>query len=78
MVDNVENLTLEHLKCFQEGQERIEHRLVELTQRIGRIEQTLARSNAIHEESYAEQSARLDHLNDRIERIERRLELRDH
>jgi len=38
------------------------------------MELSLARSNAIHEESDAEQSVRIDRLN---ERIERRLELRD-
>lgn len=41
--DNVENLVLEHLKRFQAGQDRIERKLDEHTQRLGRIEITLAR-----------------------------------
>jgi len=77
MAEKVENLMLEHLKRFQAGQERIEHRLIELTQRVGRMELLLARSNAGHDESYAEQSVRIDRMDERIDRIERRLELRD-
>jgi len=75
MTDNVENLMLEHLKRFQAGQDRIEHVLSELKQRMGRIELAFARANGSHEESYAEQSVRIDYLSDRIDRIERRLEL---
>jgi len=75
MNDNVENLMLEHLKRFQAGQDRIEHVLLELKQRMGRMALAFARANGGHEESYAEQSVRLDHLAERVDRIERRLEL---
>ena len=42
MTYNTENLVLEHLKHFQTGQRRIEHKLDEHTQRLGRIEIALA------------------------------------
>ena len=42
MTHNTENLVLEHLKHFQTGQRRIEHKLDEHTQRLGRIEIALA------------------------------------
>ncbi len=80
MTDNIENLLLEHLKRFQAGQDRIERKLDEHTQRLGRIEITLARLTSAqgqHEEVYAEQSVRIDRLAERIDRIERRLELRE-
>ena len=78
MSDNIENLMLEHLKRFQASQDRIERKLDEHTQRLGRIEiavSSLKRDIAYNEETQAEQSVRIDHLAERIERIERRLEL---
>ena len=42
MTHNTENLMLEHLKHFQTSQRRIEHKLDEHTQRLGRIEIALA------------------------------------
>ena len=80
MTENIENLLLEHLKRFQAGQDRIERKLDEHTQRLGRIEITLARLASVqgqHEETYAEQSVRIDRLAERLDRVERRLELRD-
>jgi hypothetical protein len=80
MAENIENLVLEHLKRFQAGQERIERKLDEHTQRLGRIEIALARlasTQGQHEEVYAEQSVRIDRLAERLDRLERRLELRD-
>lgn len=75
---DVDNLILEHLKRFQAGQDRIERKLDEHTQRLGRLEVAIAglrREIAQNEEGAAEQSVRLDHLVERIERIERRLDL---
>jgi chromosome segregation ATPase len=80
MTDNIENLVLEHLKRFQASQDRIERKLDEHTQRLGRIEITLARlasAQGQHEEVFAEQSVRIDRLSERLDRIERRLELRE-
>lgn len=78
MTDNVENLLLEHLKRFQAGQDRIERKLDEHTQRLGRIETKLAslRGEIAHgDEAWAEQSVRIDKLAERLEQIERRLDL---
>ena len=40
--ENVENLILENLKRFQAGQDRIERKIDEHTQRLGRIEVAIA------------------------------------
>ncbi len=42
MTENIENLILEHLKRFQAGQDRIERKLEEHTQRLGRLEVGIA------------------------------------
>ncbi len=78
MSDNIDNLIIEHLKRFQSTQERIERKIDEHTNRLGRIEIALSsirRDIAHNEETWAEQSIRIDHLTERLERIERRLEL---
>lgn len=78
MTDNVENLILEHLKRFQAGQDRIERRLEEMTTRLGNLEVSLAtlrRDTAHGEETTALLSVRMDRMNERLDRIERRLEL---
>lgn len=77
-MQTTENLILEHLKKFQAGQERIERKVDEHTQRLGRIELSIAglrRDLAHNEEAWAEQGVRIDHLAARIDRIERRLDL---
>ena len=78
MESDVENLILEHLKPFQASQDRIERKIDEHTQRLGRIEIAIAglRRDMVHnEEGWAEQSVRIDHLAERLDRIEKRLEL---
>lgn len=78
MTDQVENLMLEHLKRFQAGQERIERKLEEVIVRIGNLEVGVAglrRDFAHADENAAAMSVRMDRMNDRIERIEKRLEL---
>lgn len=78
MSESIENLILEHLKRFQAGQDRIERKLDEHTQRLGRIEMAIAglrRDIALTDEAAAEHRLSLDHLAERVERIERRLEL---
>lgn len=60
-MQTTENLILEHLKKFQAGQERIERKLDEHTQRLGRIELSIAelrRDLAHNEEAWAEQGVR--------------------
>ncbi len=80
MTDQTENLIIEHLKRFHAGQERIEHRLEEIVQRIGHVEMSVAslRKDFAHgEEASAAMAVRFDRMSDRIDRIERRLELRE-
>lgn len=77
MTEDIENLMLEHLKRFQATQDRIERKLDEHTQRLGRIEIAVSstkREIAFNDETQAEQSVRIDHIAERLERIERRLE----
>ena len=78
MTENVENLLLEHLKRFQAGQERIERKLEELVTRVGQLELGVAglrRDLAHNEEAGATLSIRIDRVGERLDRIERRLEL---
>jgi len=80
MADNIENLLLEHLKQFQATLARIERKQDEGVTRLGRLEIALAgvrRDLAHADESAAEGGVRVDHLAERIERIERRLQLNE-
>jgi uncharacterized coiled-coil protein SlyX len=78
MTDNIENLILEHLKRFQSGQERIERELKEIKTRLGTLEAGQA-SIVQHighlASSIAGQQVAIDHMSERIDRIEHRLEL---
>lgn len=78
MTDNIENLLLEHLKRFQAGQDRIERKLDEVTRRLSNLEagqasiiQHLGNLAAAD----AHQQVASDGFNQRLERIEKRLEL---
>jgi chromosome segregation ATPase len=78
MASNVENLMLEHLKRFQASLDRVENKISELTSRPANLEagqasiiQHLANFTA----SNATQQLAIDHINERLDRIERRLEL---
>ncbi|MBE7567567.1 hypothetical protein [Acidithiobacillus sp. HP-11] len=78
MAEEIENIILEHLKRFQVGQDRIERKLEEVVTRLGALEVSVAsvrRDIAHNEENTAAMSVRMDRLNERIDRIERRLEL---
>jgi hypothetical protein len=78
MRDNVENMLLEHLKRFQATLERIERKQEETINRLGHLEVSVAglrRDIAHGEEVDASSGVRLDRLSERIDRIERRLEL---
>lgn len=73
MSDTVEQLTLEHLKRLQPGQDRIESKLAELIGRVGSLEGGVA---SLHVD-FASLSLCVDRTNDRIEHIERRPDLTD-
>jgi chromosome segregation ATPase len=78
MTDSIDNLLLEHLKAIRADIGTIKADLKENTTRLGRIEVAVAglrRDIAHNEEATAEQSLRIDRINERIERIERRLEI---
>lgn len=80
MTDNVENLVLEHLRAIRGDMARMERKLDETISRLGRLELAVAglrRDMAHTDEAAAEQSVRIDHLAERVERLERRLELRE-
>jgi tetrahydromethanopterin S-methyltransferase subunit G len=78
MTETVENMILEHLKRFQAGQERIERQMKEVKERLTQVEISVAgvRGDLAHiTGDQARQQAVLDTMSERIDRIERRLEI---
>ena len=78
MTENIENLLLEHLKRFQAGQDRIERDLKEIKARLSTLESgqaSLLQHIGHLASSIASQQVAIDHLSERIDRIEHRLEL---
>ena len=78
IMENVENILIEHLKRFQAGQDRIERKLEEVTRRLANLEagQASIIQHIGHLASAdAQQQLSADGFNQRLERIERRLEL---
>ncbi len=77
-MEEIDNFIIEHLKTFQAGQERIERKLEELTRRLSNLEAGQA-SIIQHIGHLASADAQpqlsADGFNQRLERIERRLEL---
>lgn len=77
-MENVENIVLEHLKKFQGGQDRIERRLEEGSRRLANLEagQAFIIQHIGHLASVgAQQQVQVDGFGERLECIERRLEL---
>ncbi len=78
MTEGIENILLEHLKRFQAGQERIERDLREIKTRLSQLELSVAgvRGDIAHSAAdQARQQMSFDGMSDRVDRIERRLEL---
>lgn len=71
MADDPTNLVLEHLRHIRAGVDAMDIRLDELTGRVGRIEQVLVTLV----QSYADVNKHLDRSDERLSRIERRLDL---
>ena len=72
------NLVIEHLKALRTEVSGMRTDLKENTLRLGRLEIAVAshRRDVAHaEETGAEQGVRIDRLHERIERIERRLDI---
>lgn len=78
MTENVENLLLEHLRAIRAELADVKAVLRDHTNRFGRLETGVARIGRDHGELFSEQVEdrhRVDSLVERIERIERRLEI---
>ena len=78
MPETVENHLLEHLKRFQASQDRIEHKLDDVVARVGELDVGIAalRRHCAHaDENAAALSVRLGRVSERLNGIERRLEL---
>ncbi len=78
MSEKVENLMLEHLKRFQATLERIESKISELTMRQNETNSAvigLRRDQAQDAEVAAHLQVQLDAVRDRLDRIERRIEI---
>jgi adenylosuccinate lyase len=78
MAETVNNLVLEHLKKIQAEQSASRERDAEILSRLAHIETSVARLARDGADNFAETVAdrhAVDKLKERIERIERRLEL---
>jgi hypothetical protein len=78
MTENVENLILTHLKKIQAEQSASRERDTEILSRLSHIESGLARltrEEAINYTEIIQDRHIVDKLKERIEKIERRLEL---
>jgi predicted nuclease with TOPRIM domain len=77
-MENVDNLILEHLKKIQAEQAAARERDTEIMSRLSNIETGIARISRDEAANYGEiidSRHTVDRLRERIERIERRLEL---
>ena len=80
MTDNVENLILEHLRAIRADISGIKDDVREIKQRLTSLEAAVAglrRDNANLYGDMADHHTRYDRLAERMERIERRLDLRN-
>lgn len=75
MSEQTDNLVLEMLRSMRASMARIEDDVRELKQRLSTVEQHISQMMASEMSHYASVAARLDRVTDRIERIERRLEI---
>ena len=73
MVEDSGNIVLEHLRALRRGVDDLQADMRDVKSRLTSLEA----SQAILHGDFAGQSARLDRLDDRLERIENRLSLRD-
>lgn len=77
-MSNIENLILEHLKKIQAELSASRERDAEIMTRLAHIETGIARISRDESQNYAEiveERHSMDKLKERIERIERRLEI---
>lgn len=80
MTENIENLILEHLRALRPGQDRLEKALELIRMRVSSLEEHvsgLRKDVALVHSDIAVIHIRLDHQEERLGRIERRLELKE-
>jgi uncharacterized protein (UPF0335 family) len=80
MTENVESVIIEHLRHIRGRVDRIAEDMSDIKHRMSSLESAMVlvkREVAAGDETDARQQLSLDRLSDRIERIERRLELAD-
>jgi hypothetical protein len=80
MTDNIDSLVLEHLRAIRAGQDGLDERLGRVESRLTNLEVTTAGLRRDLAHMYAEvveQNAGYDALPACVERIERRLEIRE-
>ena len=78
MEDQTDSLVLEHLRALRAGQDRIEDEIREMKHRLISVESGIAgirRDGAGTQDDVYRQQATMDRLKERLDRIERRLEL---
>ena len=78
MTDNVENVIIEHLRHIRGRVDRIAEDMTDVKLRLSSLESAMVhvkREVSSGDETDARQQVTLDRLADRIERIERRLDL---
>ena len=78
MTENVENLIIEHLRHIRGRVDQIADEVSELKHRMSALESGMAlvKREVIHgDETDARQQVSLDRLGERVQRIEKRLEL---
>ena len=80
MSEGIEALLMEHMKSFRAGQARMERTLREVVSRVGQLVDSTAeacRDLARMAENLAAQSRQLELVDERLGRIEKRLDSRD-
>ena len=80
MTENIENLVLEHLKKIQHEQSLSRQRDSEIMTRLASIENGIARITRDESNNYSEliqDRHVVDKIKERLERIERRLEIKN-
>lgn len=77
MVDEPDSLTLRYLRKISADQQVLRDDMQDLKQRMTTVEIAVGNAAASEATHYASLSARLDRYNDRLERLERRLDLVD-
>ena len=72
-----ENIVLEHLRRFREEQSDMKREVRSLAHRVTNLELAVANRFGYLESQMATMSGRLDHINEKLDRILTRLDLRN-